>query len=219
VMVIIVLVGGTVAWALSGMESDRILVWIGDAHRVLETNTWLTGSALVVLFAVAVGIGLPGGSVFVLAGGYLFGLFYGLLLSLLGGLAGGLITLGMVRWARWRIEGHHLPLAWMNRHPFLLLLGLRNIPVLPFTLVSIVGGATCISVRNFAIATVLGSVPSMAMLALMGSRLSMHIGQPELVSVTGILRDPGIWIPLAALAALAACALPIRKRLQRRPRG
>lgn len=213
--VILLLVGGIIVWALSGMASERLLVGIGDVHLALAANAWLTGTVLVLLFAVAVGLGLPGGSVFVLAAGYLFGLFHGLLFSLLGGLAGALITLGMVRLARWRIQGHHVPLAWMNRRPFLLLLGLRNIPVLPFTLVSIVGGATRLSVRDYAIATVLGSIPSMAMLALMGSRLSTHIGRPELLSVTEMLRDPGIWIPMALLVALAVCALPIRRRLQR----
>lgn len=206
-LTVVVLLVGMLGWMWLGLEPVEVLDKVRQLQAVLNAHApWVAGG-LALVFALSVGFGLPGGSVFVLLAGYLFGVGGGLLLSLVAGLAGGLITLGLVRLAGWRVENHqYLPLAWVNRHPFWLLFILRNVPVLPFTLVSMVGGMMRLPIRGYALATVLGSVPTMGLLAIMGHRLSVHIWQPALPSVEEILRDPGVWGPGLLLAMLALVA-------------
>ena len=207
---------GLVAWASLGLDQAQVFDQVRAWQSSLAMRPWITGPGLVALFALAMGLGLPGGSVFVLAAGYLFGVGIGLGIGLLGGLGGALLTLGMVRMSGWRFKDHHLPDTWLNRRPFILLVGLRSVPVFPFTLVSVVGGMMRLSTFDYAMATMLGSIPPMSLLVIIGYRFSQHLAQPGMPDPWQVVRDPGLWVPGMALGLLVLAAWWFRRRLDSR---
>lgn len=101
----------------------------------------------------------------------------------------------------------------MGRHGMLTVIGLRIVPVAPFTAVNVVAGASHVSFRDFVFGTLIGMTPGIALMSALGS------------SIAELLRSPGV-SSLAIAAAVAATAIVllvglrylIRKR-RRMPRG
>lgn len=86
------------------------------------------------------------------------------------------------------------------------LLAARLIPVVPFSLVGLVAGAARVPLWRFAWTTVVGFLPLMVVMTLLGSRL-------EELS----LRDPVLWLALAPVVALLAVSRPLARRMRARP--
>jgi len=84
-----------------------------------------------------------------------------------------------------------------------VLLAARLIPVMPFSLVSLVAGAARIPVWRFTWTTAVGFLPLTAVMTLLGSRLQ------ELS-----LSDPILWLALAPLVVLLAVSRPLARRLR-----
>jgi phospholipase D1/2 len=66
------------------------------------------------------------------------------------------------------------------RHGLLGVLTVRVLPVAPFTIVNIVAGASHIRLRDFALGTLLGTLPGIFLLTLFGGRLKDVILDPKL---------------------------------------
>lgn len=148
------------------------------------------------------------------AAGYAYGFAPSLALMMAGWLASGLAC-----WAighrvarplldRWfgaeRFEGIE---AAIERGGAPLLLAMRLIPILPFSLVSYAAGAARVPAWRFAWTTALGYLPITAIAVYLGSRL-------EGLSLT----DPLVFGTAAALLALLAVGqLAMRRQARRRP--
>ncbi len=94
--------------------------------------------------------------------------------------------------------------ALMERGGWPVLLVLRLLPVVPFSGVGYVAGATHVPIGRFAWTSALGAIPLIALAVVLGSRL-------EHFSVT----DPLVWGALAGFAALILISHPISRRWQR----
>jgi uncharacterized membrane protein YdjX (TVP38/TMEM64 family) len=94
--------------------------------------------------------------------------------------------------------------ALMERGGWPALLILRLLPVVPFSAVGYVAGATRVPLGRFAWTSAIGALPLIAIAVVLGSRL-------EHFSPT----DPLLWAMLVGFALLIAIAHPLNRRWQR----
>ena len=80
---------------------------------------------------------------------------------------------------------------WVSKHGTKAILFTRIVPVIPFDLVSYVGGITKLEFSNYIIATVIGAIPRILVLAYAGSLFNTFFvsvgGTLELIFVIGIV--------------------------------
>lgn len=94
--------------------------------------------------------------------------------------------------------------ALMERGSWPALLLLRLLPIVPFSGVGYVAGATHVPIGRFAWTSAVGSIPLIVIAVVLGSRL-------EHFSIT----DPLVWGMLAGFAALFLVSHPLTRRWQR----
>ena len=114
-------------------------------------------------------------SVLVIAGGMIFGLWQGVLLTSIGSLLGGVIAFVISR-----ILGRSVVKKIVkrdieifennNKSAFFLILMLRLIPLFPFKIVSYSAGLTDMKLKDFSIATVIGSLPGIIVYTNLGDK-------------------------------------------------
>ncbi|MEM9246262.1 MAG: TVP38/TMEM64 family protein [Cyanobacteria bacterium P01_F01_bin.153] len=125
---------------------------------------------------VATAVGVPG-TVLVLAGGVVFGVFYGTLWSVVGATLGAIAAFALTRTLlrdfitkRW---GHSSQLQKLNhrlgRSPLAVVLAVRFAPISPFNVVNFLFGLTPISLRTYALGTFMGIIPGTALYTWTGS--------------------------------------------------
>jgi uncharacterized membrane protein YdjX (TVP38/TMEM64 family) len=146
--------------------------------------------------------------------GYVYGFWAGLALVMLGWLLNGIVAFyagsHVARPLLYRFVGDErfdrLEQA-AERGGATLLLGIRLVPVIPFSVMSIVAGAARVPVWRFAWTTVVGYLPLTAVFVYLGSELE------ELSA-----NDPIIWIGVVVLLALLLLMRRVRNAL-REPGG
>ena len=94
-----------------------------------------------------------------------------------------------------RSWGHRL-LEPADRHGFLTVLIMRVLPVAPFTLVNFFVGATRIRFRDFFLASVIGRIPGVILLAVAGFQIEMFLRKPGVIGLV-LLGLTLILVPLA----------------------
>lgn len=92
---------------------------------------------------------------------------------------------------------HHLS-QQLSRHSFLTMATLRFLPVAPFTVISLIAGASHIRYRKFIAGTLLGIFPSLAILTLVGNQIEKTIDAPGSQNLIVIIIGSSILL-LAAL--------------------
>jgi uncharacterized membrane protein YdjX (TVP38/TMEM64 family) len=92
----------------------------------------------------------------------------------------------------------------VERGGWTVLLILRLLPIVPFSFLGYVCGATRVPLRRFAWTTAVGQMPLIAIAVILGSRL-------EHFSAT----DPLVWGTIGVFVVLFAVSHPVVKRLQR----
>jgi len=88
----------------------------------------------------------------------------------------------------------------------LVLLGIRLIPLLPFSLVCFACGVTRVPLGRYAWTMTLGTAPLTALTVLLGVRLQ----EPS-------LDDPVLWLVVAGMLAIVAIIHPVSRRLRADP--
>ena len=167
-----------------------------------------------------VGLALPHAVVFYpaeivdAAAGFVYGFFPALALTMTGWLLSGLLCFGMGRSVarplldRWfGTERFERTEAAIERGGATLLLSVRLIPIVPFSLVSYAAGAARVPVWRFAWTTAVGYLPITSLAVYFGTRL-------EGLSPT----DPLVLATVAALLALLLGGHWIVRRPRRRAR-
>lgn len=145
------------------------------------------------------------------AAGFVYGFWWGLLLCMVGWLLNGIVCHQIgVHAARpllfrlLREERFTRCERIVERGGVTLLLAVRVIPIIPFSLFSYVAGSAGVPLRTFVWTTVVGYLPLTALFVYLGSRL-------EELSLT----DPVIWLgALLLLAGLALSGLLVRANEQ-----
>jgi uncharacterized membrane protein YdjX (TVP38/TMEM64 family) len=87
-----------------------------------------------------------------------------------------------------------------------ILLAARLVPVVPFSLIGLVAGAAGVRLFRFSWTTLVGYLPLMVLVTLLGSRLQ------ELS-----FDDPVIWVAVAGLLVLVVLARPLARKLRLEP--
>jgi uncharacterized membrane protein YdjX (TVP38/TMEM64 family) len=158
---------------------------------------------------VATAIGLPG-TVLVIVGGAVYGLFWGTLWSVIGATLGAIAAFILSRyflhdWFERRL-GHHPTLKGlkhiMQRHALNCVLMIRFMPISPFNLINFLFGLTPISLRPYAVGTFFGIIP--------GTAIYTWIG----VSGVKTLHGEGmshLVLPLTALVILSVLPIAFKK--------
>ncbi len=133
---------------------------------------------------------------------FTFGPVLGNLYGLAGWLASAAMGYGIGRAIGQKIM-QKLARRWLDRlirpagtHGFLTVLTLRVFPVAPFTLVNVFVGAWGIRFRDFFLASVIGRIPGIILLALLGVQVESFFRQPGMIAVA-LLGLTLILIPLA----------------------
>lgn len=168
---------------------------------VAEAGAWAP-VLFVVLFALATLAVLPV-TVFSLAAGVLFGPAAGTGLVWLGAMFGALSCFGLGRLlsrpalARMTGSGRAGPAllrleGFLTRRGLLAVLWVRLVPVVPFGPSSYLAGATALGVREFALGTGLGIVPSIVVYTALGGNVDDPTSPAFLLSVLALLGLLGV---------------------------
>jgi uncharacterized membrane protein YdjX (TVP38/TMEM64 family) len=207
-----VIVAGIVAYFALGLHRyvsfdtlrehrAELVAWVAD-HRMLAIGVFFVAYVLIIAFS------LPVGTLGTLLGGFLFGIVMGTALSVIAATLGATLVFLAARGAfadalRRRAGDWFARMEdGLNRHAFSYLLFLRFVPVFPFWLINIAPAFFRVPTRTFALTTFLGIIPGTAVYASVGAGLDkvFDAGRtPDLDT----LRDPNLYLPLAALALLS----------------
>jgi uncharacterized membrane protein YdjX (TVP38/TMEM64 family) len=188
---------------------DGLLLWV-EAHPVLAPL------AFGAVFALTIACLIPSGVVFAVTGGFLFGTVLGGLCTVVGATVGITVVFLAARTAfRDMLSARMGPAlrrmeAGLRRDAFSYLLVLRLIPILPFFVVNIAPALLGVPFRTYFVASILGFVPTIFVLASIGSGLGAIFdagGTPD----AGMLLEPQIFLPLLGLAVLALIPVVYRR--------
>ena len=211
-----VLVAGLIAFFALRLDVYLSLDMLAQ-HR-MSLLDWVRDSGLLAplafigLYAVAIAISVPGGTVFTLAGGFLFGTVLGTVYTVVGATIGAAIVflaartaLGDVLEKRAGPTLRKMEVGFRENATSYMLL-LRLVPVFPFWLVNIVPALLGVSFRIYLVTTFIGIIPGTAVYASVGNGLGAFIDAGKMPDLNLIL-DPEIFLPLVALGLLSL--LPI----------
>jgi uncharacterized membrane protein YdjX (TVP38/TMEM64 family) len=182
-------------------------------HPVLAALT-LAGA-----IATIVSSGLPGGAVFTVAGGLLFGTVPGALLAAAGNSIGASVLYFATR--QFFATGRPPPAiaekirAGFNAHPVSYAFFVRLVPLFPFGATSITLAWLGCRYPLFLVSSILGVMPATLVYCALGSGLSQTIDEHAKIELS-LLGQPRFLVPLAALAVLALVPVLVGWFRQRR---
>lgn len=177
----------------------------------------LTAALLfVLLYAAATACSLPGGAVFTLAGGFLFGIWWGTGLVVIGATAGTTLLFLLARSVLGdALRGRAGPFlkkmeAGFRDNALSYLLVLRLIPAFPFFIVNLVPAFLGVPLTTYVIGTLVGIIPGTFVFASIGAGLGSVFDSQQEVSLKGAL-TPEVITALVGLAVLSLIPVVYKK--------
>lgn len=134
---------------------------------------------------------------FTLAAGLLFGTALGVILAVLASTLSALIALWLVRAVGWQLDRliHHPTIeavdARLRHRGWSVVLSLRLIPAVPFSVINYAAGASAVRVVPYSLATLLGLIPGTLAFVVLGDAVTGQV-DPRLVAVSAVLGCAGI---------------------------
>jgi uncharacterized membrane protein YdjX (TVP38/TMEM64 family) len=131
-------------------------------------------------------------SVLVIAGGMIFGLFWGTILTTIGSLIGAIISFYISRCLGQQVVKKIIKrdiVLFNNKNKnsgFFLTLILRLIPLFPFKVVSYSAGLSDIKLKDFVLATTIGSMPGIIVYTNLGDKTTA-LGSKDFYIAIGLL--------------------------------
>jgi uncharacterized membrane protein YdjX (TVP38/TMEM64 family) len=171
--------------------------------------------AFILAYAGLVALSVPGGALFTIAGGFLFGPWLGTAYVVIGATAGATVVFLAARAGLAGLAARAGP--WVRRlesgfrnNGLNYLLVLRLIPVFPFWLVNLVAGAVGLRLWVYVLGTFFGIIPVTFIYASLGNGLGTLAdeGRPPDLSV---LFRPSVLLPILGLAALALLPIIVKR--------
>jgi len=190
-------------------------------HGFVADHPLLSATAFFTVYALVVGLSVPGAAVMTVSGGLLFGLWTGSVLSIAGATAGAVVVLVVARLVvgdalRARAGSFLTRMAeGFKRDAFSYLLFLRLVPLFPFWAVNLVAAILGVRVPAFAAATVIGIIPSSLAYAAVGDSLGRYFEGGAQVPLEKVLTPEAVALRLA-LALLALLPIAIKWARRRR---
>lgn len=202
------------------LHPEHLVAHQHEMRAHIAEHPWMTRLIYTSLLVLATCTGVPVTIILILAGGFAFGILEGTLYSSIGLTLGSLVLFLASRYAFGAGSKHPPAIAdklhhGFERHPVAYTMFLRLVPVAPFGLVTVALAWFRCPLWLFLGATCLGGTVMLAFETSIGAGLGhalshgQHVG-PEL------LFDPGVIIPLGALAALSLLPLLIERIRGRR---
>lgn len=199
------------------LSFDTLVQNRADILAWTKANQILAVAVYMVVYAVVVGLSLPGGMVLTLAGGFVFG----------GWLAGGYVVLAATVGAMLIFLGARYAFADLcharagtslskmehgfRENAFSYLLFLRLVPVFPFWLVNLVPALLDVRLSTYAVATFLGIIPGTFVFAHVGAGMGSLLESGERPEPVEALMQPEVLFPVLALAALSLVPVAYKK--------
>lgn len=221
---LVCLAAGFVAFFALGL--DQYLTLKTLKHNRAELLDWVAARpfvaplAYILLYAVVVGLSLPGGAVMTVTGGFLFGTVLGASYAVIGATIGAVVVFLAARTAlgdalRARAGGAVKRMEeGFREDAFSYLLILRLVPLFPFFIVNLVPAFLGVGLGTYALATVLGIIPGGLVYASVGNGLGAVFEAGEKPNL-GILFTAPVLLPIVGLCVLALVPV-VYKRLKKR---
>jgi len=224
-----------VRWAVVGavVAAIALALWLGlpnklslDSLRTERANLlafvhahpWQSLAVYILAYTAVVGLSIPGALVMTLTGGFLFGALEGGAAAVTGVSLGSVLMFlaaqtavgdGLRDWLRSRSPLMHKLEREVSQHPFTSTLTLRLIPAAPICLVNLAAGFVRMPLAPYALATVIGVIPSTFLYASVGAGLDSLFETVEPAALMSVIRSE---LALPALGILALAALPLGVR-------
>jgi uncharacterized membrane protein YdjX (TVP38/TMEM64 family) len=180
---------------------------IDDLRLQVAAAGWAAPALYAALYAALSLIPAPA-SVISVAAGVLFGLATGLTVVMAGALVGAVAAFALSRVlgraAVERVESERLRQvdALLRRRGLLAVIGMRLVPVVPFTMLSYVCGLSAVRFRDYLLGTAVGILPAATAYVTLGAYGATPGSVPFLVALGG-------------LAVLAVVGLVVARRRRR----
>lgn len=164
----------------------------------------------IMVFAFAASLAVPL-TLLVVTAVLAFGPLAGFLYSLMGAVLSALLSYGLGSGVGRDLVRHYAGKRLnsiskqLSRRGILTIVTLRIVPVAPFVVINLVAGASHISFRDFALGTLMGSLPGIAAIALFADSLVRSIRDPEAGNF--------VWL-VAVVLMIVLAAFWLRKWLQ-----
>jgi uncharacterized membrane protein YdjX (TVP38/TMEM64 family) len=201
---LLAVVGLTLAWRFTDLSEvlgpDRLGEWMA----AIGNSPWTAG-VVVLVFVLAGMLAFPV-NILILATSVAFGPWWGALYSALGALASALVMYSVgARFGQrpfHRLLGHRWQrsLESVRARGVVAVVGLRVVPVAPFTLVNLAAGASGIRLADFVMGTVIGMAPGLGLLAAMGDQVAQLLSHPTAQQLGVLALCVVLWLALALSA-------------------
>lgn len=201
---------------LEALKEHRTLLrlWVAD----LGAAAWLVYG---LVYAAAVALSIPGGTVLTITAGFLFGPYAATCVVVVAATCGAVLLFLAARYAfadylRARAgDAMQRMEAGFARNALSYLLVLRLVPLFPFFLVNLAPAFLGVSLRTYVVATFVGIVPGTFVYALVGDGAGAVLdagGELDL----GIVFEPRFLAPIVGLAVLACIPILYKAMASRR---
>lgn len=191
----------TLAWNVTPLGE------VADPVRIREALDGVAGEPWAILAVVA--MFLLGGlvsfpvTILILATAAVFGPWLGMLYA-----AAGVSVSALAVYAAGACFGQSLPRRLLGRYwekvreplrrrGLIAMVAIRVVPVAPFTLINLAAGASSIRLVDFALGTLIGMGPGLAVLALMGDRIVRVLANPHPGEIAVLALCVAGWIGLS----------------------
>jgi len=187
----------------------ELLVWV-------ELHAILAAALFIAVYAIAIVLLPPSGTLMTVTGGFVFGAVAGTGLAVVGATAGATLLFLAARfalgdWLRGRAgPGIRRMRAGFRENELSYMLVLRLVPLFPFWLVNLAPAFLGVRLRTFVVGTVFGIIPGTAVFAVFGAGLGSILDADRDLSLAGVL-TPEIAAALIGLALLALVPVVYKK--------
>lgn len=184
----------------------------------VESNYALAIFSFILAYAVLVGISFPGAWVLSLLGGFLFGTFVGGGAIVIGATLGATAIFLAARYAigdflKRKTKGNYIKKfeKGLKENELSYLFILRLIPAFPFFVVNFAPALFDVKVRNYVLSTFFGIMPGSFVYASVGQGLETILAEGGKESLSGVMFQPKILLPICGLVALSVLPILYKK--------
>ena len=220
IIAVLVLVGALAAVFATGLHEYLSLDALKDNRQALldavASNFLLTALAFIAIYAVAVGLSLPGALWLTIGGGFVFGVLPATVFVTVGATLGATIVFLLAKYVigdalRSRAGGAIKKMeAGFQENALSYLLVLRLVPLFPFFVVNLVPAFLGVRLTTYVVGTFLGIIPGVFVYALVGAGFGEVLDRGEEVNTAAIL-NPQVLGALIGLAVLALIPVVYKK--------
>jgi phospholipase D1/2 len=190
----------TLAWQGSPLADWVEVKKVGQWLRVAGSQPW--GGGIVVAGFILGGLVCFPVTVLIAATAAVFGPWYGFAYAFLGVIGSALTTYGIGflfgRSALQQMLGEKLDKlhARLKAQGVLAIAAIRAIPIAPFTIVNLAAGATGIRLTDYVAGTVLGMLPGLVVMAVLGHQIVALVSNPSIRELSLLAIGIAGWVLL-----------------------